>query len=130
MPIAHLCLLIACLLPIVCAGLAKSRGYGKRRRDGGYDNHNPRTWAESLEGWAARANAAQANSFEALPLFIAAVLVAGQHQADPVRIDQLAMAFIACRVAYIAAYLGNKAMLRSTIWAVGLGVCVAMFFVR
>jgi uncharacterized MAPEG superfamily protein len=130
MPIAHLCLLIACLLPIVCAGLAKSRGYGKRRRDGGYDNHNPRTWAESLEGWAARANAAQANSFEALPLFIAAVLVAGQHQADPVRIDQLAMAFIACQVAYIAAYLGNKAMLRSTIWAVGLGVCVAMFFVR
>jgi uncharacterized MAPEG superfamily protein len=130
MPIAHLCLLIACLLPIVCAGLAKSRGYGKRRRDGGYDNHNPRAWAESLEGWAARANAAQANSFEALPLFIAAVLVAGQHQADPVRIDQLAMAFIACRVAYIAAYLGNKAMLRSTIWAVGLGVCVAMFFVR
>lgn len=130
MSIAHLCLLIACLLPIVCAGLAKSRGYGKRRRDGGYDNHNPRAWAESLEGWAARANAAQANSFEALPLFIAAVLVAGQHQADPARIDQLAMAFIACRVAYIAAYLGNKAMLRSTIWAVGLGVCVAMFFVR
>ncbi len=130
MSIAHICLLIACLLPIVCAGLAKSRGYGKRRRDGGYDNHNPRAWAQSLEGWAARANAAQSNSFEALPLFIAAVLVAGQHQADPARIDQLALAFIACRVAYIAAYLGNKAMLRSTIWAVGLGVCVAMFFVR
>ncbi|MFO1227492.1 MAPEG family protein [Roseateles sp.] len=130
MTIAHTCLLIACLLPIVCAGLAKSRGYGKRRRDGGYDNHNPRAWAESLEGWAARANAAQANSFEALPLFIAAVLVAGQHQADPARVDQLALAFIACRVAYIAAYLGDKAMLRSTIWAVGLGVCVAMFFVR
>ena len=130
MTIAHTCLLIACLLPIVCAGLAKSRGYGKRRRDGGYDNHNPRAWAESLEGWAARANAAQANSFEALPLFIAAVLVAGQHQADPARVAQLALAFIACRVAYIAAYLGDKAMLRSTIWAVGLGVCVAMFFVR
>lgn len=130
MSIAHTCVLIACLLPIVCAGLAKSKGYGKRRRDGGYDNHNPRAWAESLEGWSARANAAQANSFEALPLFIAAVLVAGQQQADPARIDQLAMAFIACRVAYIAAYLGDKATLRSVIWALGLGVCVAMFFVR
>ena len=85
--------------------------------------------AESLRA-GRRANAAQANSFEALPLFIAAVLVAGQHQADPARVDQLALAFIACRVAYIAAYLGDKAMLRSTIWAVGLGVCVAMFFVR
>ncbi len=130
MSAAHTCVLIACLLPIVCAGLAKSKGYGKRRRDGGYDNHNPRAWAESLEGWSARANAAQANSFEALPLFIAAVLVAGQQQADPARIDQLAMAFIACRVAYIAAYLGDKATLRSVIWALGLGVCVAMFFVR
>ena len=31
MTLAQLCLLVACLLPIGCAGLAKSKGFGKRR---------------------------------------------------------------------------------------------------
>ncbi|MEO3692107.1 MAPEG family protein [Roseateles paludis] len=129
MSIAHICILIACLLPIVCAGLAKSGGFGKRRRDGGYDNHNPRAWAESLEGWAARANAAQANSFEALPIFIAGVLVAEQAHLGAARVDQLAMAFVACRIAYVAAYLADQATLRSCLWATGLGLSIALFFV-
>jgi murein DD-endopeptidase MepM/ murein hydrolase activator NlpD len=35
--VAYWCVLIAALLPIACAGMAKSGGFGKRRREGGYD---------------------------------------------------------------------------------------------
>lgn len=129
MTIAQLCILVACLLPIACAGLAKSQGIGKRRREGGYDNHQPRQWMANLQGWQARANAAQSNSFEALPLFIAAVLVAQQAQAAQGTIDALALAFVAARLGYIAAYVTDKANLRSALWTVGLGCCVALFFV-
>jgi len=128
MTIAHFCILVACALPIVCAGLAKSRGFGRPRREGGFDNHNPRAWLAGLEGWQARANAAQANSFEALPLFIAGVLVAQQLQAPQGRIDLLALGFVAARLAFIALYLADKASLRSLAWVLGVACSVALFF--
>ena len=128
MTLANYCILVAGLLPIVCAGIAKSKGFGKRRRDGGFDNHNPRAWLANLSGWQARANAAQANSFEALPLFIAGVLVAQQMQAPQGRIDALALAFVAARLAFIALYLADKATLRSLAWTLGVGCSVALFF--
>ena len=62
-------LLIAGLLPIVCAGIAKWRA-----KD--YDNNQPRAWIEEQDDWRARANAAQQNSFEAFPLFAGGVLLA------------------------------------------------------
>lgn len=130
MTLADTCLLIACLLPVACAGLAKSRGFGKPRRDGGYDNHLPRQWLAGLDGWQARAHAAQLNSFEALPVFIAGVLVAQQHQAPQALVNGLALAFVGLRVAYIAAYVKDLANLRSLLWVLALGCCVALFFVR
>jgi len=128
MTIAHYCIIVACLLPIVCAGLAKSGGFGRPRREGGYDNHNPRAWLAQQSGRQARANAAQANSFEALPLFIAGVLVAQQLQAPQEWVNALAMGFIAARVAYIAAYLADLATLRSVLWFLGMACSVALFF--
>ncbi len=130
MTLANTCIIVAALLPIVCAGLAKSRGFGKRRRDGGYDNHDPRRWMSGLQGWQARANAAQANSFEALPLFIAGVLAAQQMQAPQDRIDLLAASFIGIRLVYIAVYLADLATLRSIIWALGLACSIGLFFLR
>ncbi|MEO3712814.1 MULTISPECIES: MAPEG family protein [Roseateles] len=130
MTLANTCIIVAALLPIVCAGLAKSRGFGKRRRDGGYDNHDPRSWMAGLQGWQARANAAQANSFEALPLFIAGVLAAQQMQAPQDRIDLLAAAFIGVRLVYIGVYLADLATLRSLIWALGLACSIGLFFLR
>lgn len=129
MSIADTCILIACLLPILCAGLAKSKGFGKPRREGGFDNHNPRQWLANLQGWQARANAAQHNSFEALPIFIAGVLIAERMQASQTRIDMLALLFVAARLGYIGAYLADRDMLRSLLWAIGLGACIALFFV-
>jgi len=128
MTISHACILLACLLPIACAGIAKSRGFGKPRREGGYDNHNPRAWLEQLQGFQARANAAQYNSFEALPLFIAGVLIAEHSGAAQATVDALAVAFILCRLGYIGAYVTDKANLRSLLWMVGLACCVALFF--
>ena len=129
MTIATLCILVACALPIVCAGLAKSKGFAKMNRPGGFDNRNPRSYMASLSGWQARANAAQANSFEALPLFIAGVLVAQQMHAVQGRVDALAMGFIAARLVYIGLYVANQASLRSLVWAVGIACSVALFFI-
>ena len=128
MTIADACILVSCLLPVLCAGAAKSPGFGKSRRDGGFDNHNPRQWLGKLQGWQARANAAQQNSFEALPIFIAGVLVAQQLQAPQTRIDDLALVFVAARIGYIGAYLADLASLRSALWVVGLAACVVLFF--
>lgn len=129
MTIAQLCLLVACVLPIVCAGIAKSKGFGKRRRDGGFDNNQPRAWLAQLGGWQARANAAQANSWEALPIFIAGLFVAHQHQAAQATVDALALGFLAARLAFIGLYLADQASLRSLLWVAGLGASAALFFV-
>lgn len=130
MTIAQLCLLVACVLPLLCTWLAKSKGFGKRRRDGGFDNHQPREWLARLEGWPARANAAQANSWEALPVFVAGLFVAQQHQAAQATVDALALGFLVARLGYVGLYLADQASLRSLVWAAGLAACVALFFVR
>ena len=127
MTLATVCVLIACLLPIVCAGIAKSPGFGKPRREGGFDNRNPRAWMAGLEGWQARANAAQQNSFETLPVFIAGVVLAQQAGADQALVDGLAIAFIVLRAGYIAAYLRDVATFRSLLWAAAMACCVGLF---
>lgn len=129
MTIADACILVACLLPIACAGIAKSRGFGKPRREGGFDNHNPRQWLADLQGWQARAHAAQLNSFEALPLFIAGVLVAERLDASQATVNGLAVAFVLLRVGFIGAYLADRANLRSVLWLLALICSLALFFV-
>lgn len=129
MTLAEICILVACLLPIACAGIAKSQGFGKSHRDGGFDNHNPRAWLADLEGWQARAHAAQLNSFEALPIFIAGVLVAQHHNAAQHMVNALAVAFIVLRIGYIWMYLLDRANFRSVLWSLGLACCIAEFFV-
>jgi|SRR5579862_5019312 len=129
MTIANFCILVACLLPVLCAALAKSKGFGKPRRAGGFDNNKPREWLSNLQGWQARANAAQQNSFEALPIFIAGVLIAQQLHAQQSRVDGLAIVFLIARLGYIGAYLADMAAIRSTLWTIGIGACIALFFI-
>ena len=127
MSIANTCVLIAAVLPIVTMGAAKAATAGKRRSDGGYDNNNPRDWAAKQTGWKARAAAAQNNGFEALPLFVFAVLAAQFAGIDQARTDQLAMAFIGARLVYTGLYFANIAALRSVVWGVGLACTIAIF---
>lgn len=114
------CVMVAALLPIVCVGIAK---FSIR----GYNNRNPREWLAKLDGLPARANAAQQNSWEALAIFSAAVFAAHLAQAPQARVDVLALSFIGVRLAYIACYLADLAPLRSLVWTVGLGLCIALF---
>jgi uncharacterized MAPEG superfamily protein len=125
--VAYWCVLVAVLLPYVCAYLAKSRGFGKRRSEGGYDNEAPREWLARQEGWQARANAAQANSFEALPFFIGAVIVAHQLGAPQTRLDILALLFVTLRTIYIAMYVAGLGTARSLAWAIAFLVNIAIF---
>ena len=126
--LAYWCVLVAALLPIVCAGIAKSGMFSKPRREGGYDNLDPRNWLARQTGWRARANAAQANSFEALPFFIGAVVIAHQLGAQQTSLDILAFVFVVLRVVYIFLYLGDQAMARSAVWTVALLVNIAILF--
>jgi uncharacterized MAPEG superfamily protein len=124
--VAYWCVLAAVLLPYVCAYLAKSGSFGTPRSKGGYDNNDPRAWLGRLTDWRARANAAQANSFEALPFFIGAVIIAHQLQAPQTRLDILAVLFVTLRIIYIAMYVAGLPTMRSAMWAVAFFVNVGI----
>jgi uncharacterized MAPEG superfamily protein len=126
--VAYWCVLIAALLPFACAWLAKSGGLGKPRKQGGFDNRDPRGWLARQTDWQARANAAQANSFEALPFFIGAVIIAHQLAARQTLLDILALVFITLRVIYIAMYVAGLPTVRSAIWGLALLVNIAILF--
>ncbi|MBA5638152.1 MAPEG family protein [Duganella sp. LX20W] len=126
MTIANWTILGACMLPVVTMGLAKAASVRLPDRKARYDNNHPRDWEAKLTGWQARAYAAQNNGFEALPLFIAAVILAQQAHAEQGRIDLLALSFIGIRIAYVAAYLADIGTLRSLIWGAGLATNIAL----
>ncbi len=127
MTVANTAVLVAAVLPILTMGTAKFSSAGKKPREGGYDNNNPREWAGKQTGWRARAAAAQNNGFEALPLFVFAVLAAQQAGLDQARTDHLALAFIAVRLLYTVMYFANLGALRSLVWALGYGIAIAIF---
>ena len=121
MTIADYCLLAAVILWLAPIGLAKAIGF----KD--YDNARPRAGAFFESGWRARALGAHQNGLEALPFFAAAVLLAEFRPAPQGLIDSLAAGFVVARIAYLAAYLGNRALLRSTIWTLGFLINVCLF---
>ena len=126
--IAYWCVLVAAILPIICAGIAKYGMFGKSRKQGGFDNHNPRAWLARQTDWRARANAAQANTFEALPFFFAAVIIAHQLQARQTALDILAFLFIVLRMAYIMMYVADMAKTRTALWAMAVFINIAILF--
>lgn len=121
MSIALWSVLFAALLPYLTVGIAKFSG-------GGYDNSHPRDWATRLAGRRARAHAAHQNHFEFFPFFAIAVLIA-EWKAGSGSADRLALAIIACRLAYTAAYLGDRPNLRSLMWFLALAGTAALFVI-
>ncbi|MBT8529302.1 hypothetical protein G6675_01810 [Polynucleobacter paneuropaeus] len=120
MTIAYACVLFMGLFPYVAAGIAK-KGFDN------YDNSMPRAWLAQQTGFRARANAAQANLFESLPLFFAAVIIASINHAPQARIDVLALGFVAARIAYLICYIANWPTTRSIVWLLGL-ICLVTIF--
>ena len=121
MTIAYACILAMGLLPYVAAGIAK-KGFEQ------YDNRLPRQWLAKQTGFRARANAAQANLFESLPLFFAAVIIAQISHAPQSRIDLLALGFVVARMTYLICYVANWATARSIVWLLGMICVVSLFF--
>ncbi|CAN7149280.1 MAPEG family protein [Pseudoduganella sp. LjRoot289] len=123
MTVANWCIVAACVLPNLTALLPKAASIMQgRKADGGiYDNKMPRDWSARQTGWKKRALAAHLNGYEALPLFVAAVLLAQTAHVDQARVDMLALAFIGIRVLYSAVYMANSGWLRTLLWLAGLG---------
>ncbi|MAE33680.1 MAG: hypothetical protein CMH97_00205 [Oceanospirillaceae bacterium] len=120
MTLAYWCVLAAALMPFLFTGIAKFSG-------GRYNNYSPREFLEKQEGFRKRAHWAQLNSFEAFPMFAAAVIIAHLTGAEQDYINTLAIAFIGIRIVYGAMYLANLAALRTLVWSAGLACVIALF---
>ena len=120
MTIAFWCVLIAAVIPLISIGIAKAGGER-------YNNRHPRVWLDKQQGYRARAAAAEANSFEALPYFAAAEIVAHLTNAPQARLDLLAVLFVIARVSYVVCYLADWHWARSAVWFAGYAACVAIF---
>jgi uncharacterized MAPEG superfamily protein len=107
-------------MPWICAGIAKA---GQKNSD----NPNPRAWLALQTGYRARANAAQANSFEAFPLYAIGVLLTMLSEVADEHIQLCAVIFIVARVAYVACYILDKDKLRSLAWTVGVASTVTLY---
>ncbi len=107
---------VAAFMPVYCAYQAKKEGFRKPASQGGYDNGLPRQWLNQQEGFSARANAAQANCFEALPFFYVALVLAHVMGGSPDTLALWAWVWVLLRAAFIYLYLKDKASLRSLVW--------------
>lgn len=121
---AIVALMVACVLPFVFAFLAKMAG----GFDFKADNHNPRAFLAQTTGLSARLNAVQANSFESLPIFIGAVLVAMYCFVPQNVVNGMAWLYVMLRLIYGVAYAMNLATFRSVIWGLSLVCCLQLFY--
>ncbi len=115
-----LAILIAGMMPLMCAAIAK---WG--RKD--YDNHNPRAWMAKLDGFRARANAAQENCLEAFPFFAVGVILAALGGADGDALETVSWLFILARTGYVVCYLQDRSSLRTLLWIIGYGCVINLY---
>ncbi len=118
-------LLILCILPLSCAWIA---GCHRQKQLGSIDNKEPRIQALQLTGAGARAMAAQANSWEALAVFSAAILAVFISGVALQSVANWAMDFVALRIVYIPMYIGNQDKLRSLVFIASFGICMYLFY--
>lgn len=116
-------MIIASALPLVLAIIAKALGGFSMA-----DNSHPREVVDKYTGSAARANAAQQNSYESLPIFLASVIVAMLFFVPQVVVNYLAVMYVGLRVIYSLAYIVNLPTLRSIIWALSMACCFMLFY--
>lgn len=116
-------MIIASALPFLLAMLAKALGGFSMA-----DNSHPREVVAKFSGRAARAHAAQQNSFESLPIFLASVIVAMLFFVPQIVVNYLAVMYVALRLIYAIAYIVNLPTLRSIIWALSMACCFMLFY--
>jgi uncharacterized MAPEG superfamily protein len=123
MAIAHWCLLVVVLLPYLLSVAARSgAGYTEYVAD-------PRAYSDRLDGWHRRAHLAHLNAFEAVPGFIAGLLVAELTSTPRAWVDGLAVAFAAFRILHALLYIGDRPRTRSHAWRFGMLCVIGLFIV-
>ena len=120
------CLLVASFIPFLLGFVSH---YFRYKQLGSIDNKYPRLQQAQLTGAGARAQAAEENAFEALPVFAAAVFVAHLAGANVGTAALLSVIFIAARLLHAIAYLANIDLLRTLFFVVGLGCCIGLFVI-
>jgi len=98
----------------------KSAGFSEK------DNQYPREFLAKSTGLSIRATAVQPNSFESLPLFIAAILMAEYMVVPQTLVMTFGIAYLVFRVLYGICYLANWATLRSIVWLLSILCPVAL----
>lgn len=93
---------------------------------GYFNNKKPRDPAFYRDPFRARGLWAHQNGLEGFAFFAVAVVIAQMRGAPQNIADGLALAYVALRFAYGAAYLAGAASLRSAIWALALAINVAL----
>ena len=123
MTFAYMCIVIALILPIILAGIAK------KGSELPINNNDPRSHVRHLKERAKYAYGAEQNCYESFPPFAIAVLVAHITGTTQLTIDILAGLFVFSRLMYIVFYLQGKGLLRSASYMVGLVATISLFFV-
>lgn len=121
MTIAEWCVLAAVLVYLLTIAPFKPLGYRE------FDNQNPRNPAFYKPGIRARALGAHINGIETFPFFAFAVLLAEFRHIPQMRLDHLALLFVALRLAFVAVYLLGWGWTRTVIWNLGFAVNVWIF---
>ena len=122
MTIAEWCLFGAVILYLGTVAPAKALGH----RD--FDNAAPRDPKFYEHPVRARALGAHINGLETFPFFGIAVLLAEFRQAPQGWIDGLALAFLVTRLAFVVAYVGDKATVRTMLWNAAFAFNLGIFF--
>ena len=120
---AILAMVVASLLPWAVSVVAKVTG-GFRVKN----NAHPRDFLQNTTGMAARANAAQQNSYETLPVFLAAVLVSMLFFVPQSIVNVLAWLYVIIRVGYCTAYITNLSTFRSILWLLSMACSLMLFY--
>lgn len=116
-------MVVASLLPLMMAVAAKAIGGFNLS-----DNAHPRDFLQGTTGAAARANAAQQNSYETLPIFLAAVIVAMLFFVPQSIVNVLAWLYVVIRIGFCVAYITNLATFRSILWLLSMACSLMLFY--
>ena len=122
MTIAEWCLFGAVMLYLGSVAPVKAIGH----RD--FNNAAPRDPAFYEHPVRRRALGAHINGIETFPFFAAAVLLAEFREAPQDWIDMLAVAFVMARIAFVAAYLGDRPTARTVLWNAAFAFNIGIFF--
>lgn len=123
---AVITLLSLSVLPILWSWVS---GYYRHAQFGVVDNKCPRAQNALLKDAGARAVAAQQNAWEALAVFIAAMLALNFSGIDLQSLSHYFWAFIALRFLHGVFYIINQDVLRSFAFLGGYGICIYFFVI-